>query len=115
MRFRRLLDKVRRAVPHRVHRGVHFAVRREEDDREVGDSPVLKLFLDFKPGHPRHPHIQHDAARALQFIMLQKLNAARVRNHFPPERLEQHLLRREKFRIIVHDSDKRSVTHRLHL
>ena len=102
-------------MPHRVHRGVHFAVSGKEDDREVGDTPVLELLLDFELGHSRHPHIKHDAARAFQFIMLQKLNAARIRNHFPPERLEQHLLRREKFRIIVHDSDKRSFTHRLHL
>ncbi len=34
------------SVNANVHRGVHFAVRREEDDREVGDPPVLEFFLN---------------------------------------------------------------------
>src|SRR5262249_11316320 len=109
-----LLDEVDRAGLHRAHRHRYLGVSGDDDGRELDAAP-RELGLEIESAHPRHAHVQDQAARLRRVVIREELRSRGVGAHGKPHRVEQPAQRVPHRAVVVDDEDNRLRRHRASL
>ena len=105
--FSTLIDfclKVARPIPHRAHRHIGVAMRREEDHRDFVP-PVIQPVKEIKSAHFRHLDIEDQAPGAAWGVRLQKIHGARVGHDLIPLALQHEFKQLPKRVVILNSRD----------
>lgn len=76
----RLLEKINRAIPHRVHSKRQIAMASDENDRRVGRD-AAEFLLKLKSVHPRQENISYDTIKFVRIGRRENFFRSCVRNN----------------------------------
>src|SRR5688572_24761459 len=102
----RLLDEIDRARLHGLHCHRHVAVTGDEDDRQ-DRMLFVELLLQLQSRHAGHADVEHQAARAILAVRVEKLLRRAERLHRVSDRAQQQFQRIADCSIVVHHEDGR--------
>jgi hypothetical protein len=107
-RIVRFLDEVERPCPQRGYGDRHRSVRTEQNDGQRNPARG-QLRLQLGPAHPRHPHVEHQAAGAGRIVGAEKSPGAGEQFHLPAGGLDQLPQGLAHRLVVVHDEDGRGL------